>query len=162
MIIFSGKINAENVSETLSEVNKIAEKTNSVIVLFDAEKTAGAEHIKSAAAHAKRAFDEKRNIARSLAMEILVYASGQRQCSLATKFGLHEGENNVYVLILDGDEASAKQELRKIAVESPVNLPDKKTLQKEFMITDDELAVAGESRIIELVIERVALVDVWK
>lgn len=162
MEIFSGKINAENVSKTLSEVNGIADKTNSVIVLFDADKTAGTKHIKSAVAHAKRAFDEKRNIARSLAMEILVYASGQRQCSLATKFGLHEGENSVYVLILNGNESEAKAEILKIVSECPVNLPSEKTLKEEFNITDEELEVAGKDRIIELVLERVALVDVWK
>ncbi|MDO5843800.1 MAG: KEOPS complex subunit Cgi121 [Methanocorpusculum sp.] len=162
MEIFSGKINAENVSKTLSEVNRIGEKTNSVIVLFDAEKTAGAEHIRSAGTHAKRAFDEKRNIARSLAMEILVYASGQRQCSLATRFGLHVGENSVYVLILDGDEASAKADILKFVTESSVNFPSAETLKAEFQITDEELAVIGEDRIVELVLERVALVDVWK
>lgn len=162
MEIFSGKINAENVSKTLSKVNGIADKTNSVIVLFDADKTAGIEHIKSAVVHAKRAFDEKRNIARSLAMEILVYASGQRQCSLATKFGLHEGENSVYVLIVDGDESEAKTEILKIVSECPVNLPNEKTLKEEFQITDEELEVAGKERIIELVLERVALIDMWK
>ena len=39
---------------------------------------------------------------------------------------------------------------------------DRETLKKEFDITDEELGVVGESRIGELVLERVALVDVWK
>lgn len=162
MIVFSGKINTNDVSLTLSKVNEAASNTGSTVVLFDADKTAGKEHILAAAEHAKRAFESKTNISRSLAMEILLYASGQRQCSLASRFGLHKGENNVYVLILGGDEEAAKPELLNLISEGPVDFPKIETLQSEFGITDDELAVTGTERITELVVERVALADVWK
>jgi KEOPS complex subunit Cgi121 len=112
--------------------------------------------------HAKRSFEEGKAIARSLSMEILVYVSGQRQCSLASKFGLHEGENSVYVLVLDGDEVKAADLVKEIVKECEPFSPNEEKLKAEFGITDAEIEAAGENRVEELVIERVALVDAWK
>lgn len=162
MIIFCGTVTVSAVKETIAQINDAADKADSTVVLFDAEKIAGFAHIESAVAHAKRSFAEGKQIARSLSMEILVYASGQRQCSLASKFGLHDGENKVYVLILDGDEEKAAALVREIVSECEPFAPNKEKLKAEFGITDAEMEAAGENRIEELVIERVALVDAWK
>ena len=162
MIIFCGTVTVSAVKETIAQINDAADKADSTVVLFDAEKIAGFAHIDSAVAHAKRSFAEGKQIARSLSMEILVYASGQRQCSLASKFGLHDGENKVYVLILDGDEEKASALVREIVTECEPFAPNKEELKAEFGITDAEMEAAGENRIEELVIERVALVDAWK
>ena len=162
MIIFCGTVTVSAVKETIAQINDAADKADSTVVLFDAEKIAGFAHIEAAVAHAKRSFAEGKQIARSLSMEILVYASGQRQCSLASKFGLHDGENKVYVLILDGDEEKAAALVREIVSECEPFAPNKEKLKAEFGITDAEMDAAGENRIEELVIERVALVDAWK
>ena len=162
MIIFCGTVEVDEVKKTIAQVNDAADKTNSTVVLFDAEKIAGFSHIESAVAHAKRSFAEGKAIARSLSMEILVYVSGQRQCSLASKFGLHEGENSVYVLVLDGDEEKAAELVKEIVTECSPFAPNEEKLKAEFGITDAEMEAAGENRIEELVIERVALVDAWK
>ncbi|HJJ48914.1 MAG TPA: KEOPS complex subunit Cgi121 [Methanocorpusculum sp.] len=159
-MLYSGKITTASTKETIAEINKIAEKTNSCIVLFDAEKIAGRQHIECALAHAKRAFSEKKNIARTLSMEILLYVSAQRQCSLAPRFGLHEGENYVYVLIEGGDEKTARTELAKLIADAPEVCATVDTLKKEFGITDAELEITGISRISELVCERVALMEI--
>ena len=112
---------------------------------------AGPDHIRSAVRHAERSFASGKPVARTLAMEILLYASGQRQCSLAPKFGLHTGENLLFTVIngivsftMHGVTAS------------------RATLMEEFGITEDEIAVVGEDRMNELVIERVALMDAYK
>ena len=162
MIIFCGTVTVSAVKETIVQINDAADKADSTVVLFDADKIAGFAHIESAVAHAKRSFTEGKQIARSLSMEILVYASGQRQCSLASKFGLHDGENKVYVLILDGDEEKAAALVREIVTECEPFAPNEERLKAEFDITDAEMEAAGENRIEELVIERVALVDAWK
>ena len=162
MIIFCGTVTVSAVKETIAQINDAADKADSTVVLFDADKIAGFAHIESAVAHAKRSFAEGKQIARSLSMEILVYASGQRQCSLASKFGLHDGENKVYVLILDGDEEKAAALIREIVSECEPFAPNNEKLKAEFGITDAEMEAAGENRIEELVIERVALVDAWK
>lgn len=162
MLIFCGKVLVHDVREMIARVNAAADAAGSTIVLFDAERIAGFEHVRSAAVHAARSFAEKRNIARTLEMEMLVYASGQRQCSLAAKFGLHAGENEVYVLILGGDEGKAKAMLAEFVDEAPQFSVNVKRLRELFDISDAELAVAGTKRVEELVVERVALVDAWK
>lgn len=162
MEIFSGKLDVEDVSGTLKTINSIGKDTGSTIVLFDAAKIAGKPHIESAVMHAKRSFAEGKNIARTLSMEILVYASGQRQCSLAPRFGLQAGKNQVYVLILDGETQRAKDEIRKLVCETEEVSAANETLKKEFDITDEELEVVGPDRIDELVLERIAMIDAWR
>lgn len=162
MLIYCGKISVDDVRKIIAKVNDVADKTNSTVVLFDAEKTAGTKHIESAVFHAKRSFANGRGIARSLSMEILVYASGQRQCSIASKFGLHEGDNSLYVLILGGDTPRAKEMMDSIVSECPPFALNEARLKETFGITDDEMEAAGKTKLVELVIERVALVDAWK
>ncbi|HJJ30840.1 MAG TPA: KEOPS complex subunit Cgi121 [Methanocorpusculum sp.] len=162
MIIVSGKIDVKNVSETLAQINDIADSCGSSVVIFDAEKTAGIRHIESAVSHAERSFETKTNIARTFAMEVLVYASGQRQCSLASKFGLHPGENAVYAAVVDGKEEEAGKLLKAVVLEGDVPKADVRRLMREFDITEEELEIVGIDRIEELVIERCAMVDAWK
>ena len=162
MIIFCGTVEVDDVKKTIGLVNDAADKTGSTVVLFDAEKIAGFSHIESAVMHAKRSFEEGEAIARSRSMEILVYVAGQRQCSRASKFGLHEGENSVYVLVLDGDEVKAADLVKEIVKECEPFSPNEERLKAEFGITNAEMEAAGENRVEELVIERVALVDAWK
>ncbi len=163
MRILTGTIQVENLAETLREVNEIAKTCNSATVIVDAAKVAGIKHIETAVEHAKRSFDCGTAISRTLSMEILVYASGQRQCSLASKFGLHVGKNAVYVVIVGGDETHNAELIRNgIMTEGPVELANSAVFMKEFNITKEELSVVGADRVEELVIERVALVDAWK
>ncbi len=162
MKIFSGKLDVEDVTGTLKTINGIGKDTGSTIVLFDAAKIAGKPHIESAVMHAERSFAEGKNIARTLAMEILLYASGQRQCSLAPQFGLQAGQNQVYVLILDGDADIAEEKIRELIEESNEVTADTKTLMREFCITKEEIGVVGEDQIGELVIERVSMLDAWR
>jgi KEOPS complex subunit Cgi121 len=131
--------------------------------MFDAEKIAGLNHIRSAIQNASRSFACGKPAARTLAMEILLCASGQRQCSLASRFGLHSGENVLFVAIIDGDTELAQKLLNKIVVPKVHGkTASRATLMKEFGITEEELAVVGEERIEELVIERTALMNVYK
>lgn len=163
MIIYPAATFVENISTMLSCVNKIGCETNSTIVFFNAEKMAGEEHVKSSVNHAVRSFASGKNISRSLPMEMLLYASGQRQCSLASGFGLHEGINHLFVVILGGDVLLAKEKLSRFVAEGEMPVMVKvETLMELFGVTKEELDVVGEERIEELVVERVAMVDVWK
>lgn len=161
--IYPGAAFVENISEILSLANKISAETNSTIVFFNAEKMAGFDHVRSAVEHAARSFACGKNISRSLSMEMLLYASAQRQCSVAPEFGLHEGINHMFVVIASGDVLRAKELLREFVAEAemPV-MATVETLMELYGIREEELLIVGEERIEELVVERVALVDVGK
>ncbi|MDR3102268.1 MAG: KEOPS complex subunit Cgi121 [Methanocalculaceae archaeon] len=160
--IYEAIADISDTATTIREVNAIAERTNSTIVLFNAEKIAGLDHVLSAVRHAERSFASGKPIARTLAMGILLYASGQRQCSLAPRFGLHAERNYLLTAVIGGDTAAAKELLAAIIVpkEHGVTAPIP-VLMEEFGITEAELEITGTDRMEELVIERVAMVDVY-
>jgi len=163
MIILTGTVETDNVASTLKTVTDIAESCESSTVIIDAAKVAGKRHIEAAVHHAKRSFATGTAIARTLPMEILVYVSGQRQCSFAAKFGLHSGYNTVYTVIEGGDEQKTADLLKQsVLTEGPVKDAEKTVLMQEFEISAEELEVVGTGRIEELVIERIALIDAWK
>ncbi|MDE2517871.1 MAG: KEOPS complex subunit Cgi121 [Methanocorpusculum sp.] len=163
LTMYEAKASVSDTAAVLAQVNAIAKKTASTIVLFDAEKIAGPDHIRSAVRHAERSFASGKPVARTLAMEILLYASGQRQCSLAPRFGLHAGENVLFVVMFGGDAELARELLSGIvSFEEHGVRATRAVLMEEFGITAEEIEVVGEDRIGELVIERVALMDAYK
>jgi KEOPS complex subunit Cgi121 len=103
-------------------------------------------------------------IANTLEMETLLYAAGSRQCSVATRFGIHAGTNHSYVILVPPAAAAWKdlagcmefveQDWDRLTMEK------RQWLAEAFAITDDELAAVGRDRFRDLVLERVALLDV--
>ncbi|MDN7024845.1 hypothetical protein FGU65_08085 [Methanoculleus sp. FWC-SCC1] len=150
----------------LQQVRAIAEKYGTHIILFDADRMAGEEHVRSALRHAWRSYSEGTPIANSFEMEALLYAAGTRQCLLAANYGIRTGENRLYVGICP-PSGGARDELATVLqfVDEDWETidPDKaKRLQEIFGITPEELAVVGRGRIQDLVLERVALLEVYR
>ncbi|MDV0441088.1 KEOPS complex subunit Cgi121 [Methanorbis furvi] len=161
--IYSAEAVVDDVAAALSLVNAAAKTANAVIVLFDAEKITGPNHIRSAVMHAERSFASGKPVARTLSMEILLYASGQRQCSFAPQFGLHLEKNYLYVAVLGGDFAKARDLLLDVAVPKDHQMTaNVSVLMELFGITAEEIEVVGVERIEELVLERVAMMDAYK
>ena len=150
----------------LKVLREIADRMGSGIVCFNADKLAGRAHAEAALRFARRSLESGEAISHSFEMEALLYAAGSRQCSIAVTFGLHRGENHLYVsccpapggiwdLLSDcfryrddpGDEISPEKAVR---------------LRELFSISSDELAATGEDRIRDLVLERLALLNVSK
>ncbi len=92
----------------------------------------------------------------------MLYAAGSRQIGKAMKFGIHRGHNNV-VLVAAGEapELSLFDEIKPAQVLA-YNASKKDAIMKAFGITKEEIEAAGEEKIPELVLERVALLDVFK
>jgi KEOPS complex subunit Cgi121 len=95
------------------------------------------------------------------------YAAGERQIGKALLIGLHEGQNNAAFVIAGEPQSVSKaaRELKKIINEKPLldYSPSKReSIVSHFNITGSEIEAVGEDKIPELVIERVALVDVLK
>lgn len=149
----------------LCDLRAIAAAHGTRIICFNADMIAGRRHAVTAVARAVRAFGEGAAISNTLEMEALLYAAGSRQCSLATTFGIHAGENRVYICCVPGREEvwAALGTLFTLTGEDWEALgPGKRErLMDAFAITEEEIAAAGgDGRIVDLVLERVALLQV--
>ncbi len=160
--ILEGTVSIDNVEKFLQKLKKISKETNITIAALDADKLAGEEHVRFAVNKAIKSFEIGNNIANDLAKEIMLYASGSRKITKAVKMGIHNGQNNV-VLVAIGEtpDLSGFDEIRP----EPVLAYDeskKETIMETFGITNEEIEAAGEEKIPQLVLERVALLDVIK
>ncbi|WFN36673.1 hypothetical protein L1994_11100 [Methanomicrobium antiquum] len=215
----------KGIKTCLKALNEIANEYNAYIICLNEDNIAGKEHINSAICHATRSWFSKNAISNSFEMEVLLYAGGIRQCSLAGAFGLQKGENNLYICVcifscFDNDKVRMKTAERgsnipgttsdiilqilerlendKIFLENEnkfnfnfldeiysdnfsgiLDLEERekseekseekmrklekiKRLMKMFDITKEEIESVGSERFIDLVIERVALLDINK
>ena len=177
--LIAGKVRVSNVDDFLAVLKTVARKYDVTIQAMNAELIAGEEHIKSAVKKALRAVDRNRNITNDLSLEILLYTAGRRQIARALAMGVSEskGEKRVAIVIVDASargekdlEVVAEEVKRKIGIqEEPISeleleyKGDKKEgIKKFFDITEAELKAVGESKLKQLVLERVAMLDVLK
>ncbi len=160
--ILEGTIFIDNVDDFLNLIKKISKEKNITIQALDADKLAGKEHIRFAVEKAMNSFKAGTNIANDLAKEIMLYASGTRQISKAMRLGIHKGKNNI-ALVAVGEEPDLSV-FNEIKPENVLeyNVSKKNVIMEVFNITVEEIEAVGEEKIPELVLERVALVDVIK
>jgi len=128
------------------------------VLIANADMVFGMDHLRSALYHAKKAMVEGTNASDSLVMETLLYASGERQLSTAIKkMSVGDETTDIIVAVLQG---------RVDPMEGWLELPDvpahsSQERLKRFGITEEELCTF-QGRLEELVLERVAAVDVLK
>jgi tRNA threonylcarbamoyladenosine modification (KEOPS) complex Cgi121 subunit len=147
---------------------------NASVQFFDAKLIAGWQHLYFAALNAVNAFKNKLNISNNLAIEILLYASAQRQIREAVKLiGIQPNSREVAVVILANTRGEASSLLGAISTMLKGSIQDDKLLEltddkvkairKLFGISDIELEAVTEKEnkekeaLKELVIEHVAL-----
>jgi tRNA threonylcarbamoyladenosine modification (KEOPS) complex Cgi121 subunit len=164
-------VKIKNVDEFLNRVNK-EKPANVEIQFFDAKLVATWQHLYFAVLNALTAFNNKQGISKSLAMEIILYASAQGQIRKATELiGIKPNSSNIAVLIVGGKSEAVKSALSKILKcingecdDAVLELSKEKAtiVQKAFQVSEAELeTVMGteglERALIDLVIERMAL-----
>jgi len=159
--ILEGTVFIENKELFLKKIKEISSGKNLAIQAFDADKLVGKEHLTFAIGKALDSFKNGTNIANDLAKEIMLYAAGTRQINRAVKIGVHDGWNNIAIVAV-GDIIDLS-----VFEITPRNVLEysgskKSTLMDIFNITHEEIEAAGAHKIQELVLERVALVDVMK
>jgi KEOPS complex subunit Cgi121 len=150
----------------LDRLKDVATQTGTCIICFNADAMAGLAHVQAALSLAGRSFEGGAPIARTLEMEALLYASGSRQCTGTDAFGIHPGSNRAYVCICP-ESAVAQELLGSFMVWNDEDWESfshekRSTLMQLFSITPEELATVGDARLQELVLERVALLDVYR
>lgn len=155
-----------DIGNFLSWLRDLSNRSGVFIVCFNAELVAGQDHVISAMLHAKRAMKRGSCISSSFEIEALLYAAGSRQCQDAAKFGVHRGLNNCYLCVypITSQIWSELLTVMTISTEDWERITDEKMniLISLFGITNDEIEVTGGDRIQELVLERVALLEVNK
>jgi len=151
----------------------VHEKTkDSKVQLLDANLVAGWEHLYFAMLNAQRAFETGLNISKDLAVETLLYASGQHQIRKAVELlGVKPGSSNVAVIVMGRTKVEAYEDLKivsdllggKISDET-LDLTKEKVeaIRKLFNISDLEVNAASreenpEKTLVNLVIEHMAL-----
>jgi len=145
--------------------------SNVEIQFFDAKFVATWQHLYFAVLNALKAFRNKENISKSIAMETLLYASAQRQIQKAMKLGIKSGASNIAVLIIAEKPEALKSALSMVLKyvnaqqdDAVLELSNEKIkiVQRTFGISDLELKTVMEKGCLEealtdLVIERMAL-----
>lgn len=161
-------------AELISALKGLASRHGCVIQALDADKVVSNEHLLFAAKKALQAFSKERNIAKDLGMEILRYASGERQIERALSIGISSSTSRVVLVVAPspghfgaGRGAECRlpgaSELSCIVEEDGLGCSFKEEAVKEaFSISEDELLAAGRARIPDLVLERVALADTYR
>jgi KEOPS complex subunit Cgi121 len=142
----------------LERMSKGAEGEARGVLIVNADMVFGMDHLRSALYHAKKAMVDGTNASDSLAMETLLYASGERQLSTAIrKMSVENETTEIVVAGLRGrvDPMNGWVELSIVPARTSSD-----RLQR-FGITEEELRTY-DGRPEELVLERVAAVDVLK
>ncbi|MCD6512558.1 MAG: hypothetical protein J7K61_03030 [Thermoplasmata archaeon] len=131
--------------------------------IFDASVICGKDHVIAAYNHAKRAFENGDNITKSIEMEMLLYVAAKRQINEAIKFAgaKEKGEYVIFMYGVEQDKAEKIVASLGLEVDNAVITPTLEKIKK-FGITEKELKTVDKSRYAELVLEKMALLDVLK
>lgn len=164
MIVESGQLQVDDVDETIDRLRAIGDQHGCTVQAIDADYVAGADHLEQALRFADRARERGEQIARSRAVELLLYVAATRQIDRAFELGLNTGANTVVVVIdaapaaAESDEPAAAADVRSLLDPVPFETVagDEATLQSWFDITEPELA-ATDATLGALVCERTAL-----
>ncbi|WP_462272240.1 KEOPS complex subunit Cgi121 [Methanohalophilus sp.] len=162
-----GTLFIDDLNAFLQKLNVLADEYDVTIQAMDAGKIAGMSHVELAIKKAERAFKAGSNVARDLGVEILRYASGKRQIVEAFSMGMKEGNIFVVFLVLgEKDKVDAvlpalDSMVSRIEV---IDYSDRKeeAVRAHFKIGSTETDTIGLSRIPDIVLERVSLVDILK
>jgi KEOPS complex subunit Cgi121 len=164
--------NINNVDKFIKKVNSFAKLNNVIIQVFDADMIYGKSHLLSSVEHALRAIKRESNRTKSLEMEILLYASGERQLKIAIqKMGIKKGKIKIVILILK-NKYNKKGKINKNLIEKMFDIlsiyrcdkiiDGNYTTLKNFGIDDNEIKTVSKLKYGDLILEKIAMVDVIK
>ena len=160
-----GKI--KDKEEFIKKLKRFGEKKGMACQIMDASKVYGREHVISAVEHAVRAFRNETNSCRTLDLEILLYASGKRQIKDAIDFmGAGDSGEFVFVAVSSSGENEYKSvvdflEEEGFEIDDEIIRGNEETL-KRFGITEGEIKSVDKSMYGDLILEKVAIVDIIK
>ncbi|EJN59959.1 KEOPS complex subunit Cgi121 [Halogranum rubrum] len=165
MRLVEGVAAVDDVGDFVARIGDIADEAGVTVQVFDARYVVSRRHLERAVELADRAIERGENVARDRAVEILCYVAGRRQIDRALTLGVDEGRTPVVALV-DGDDAEAEADAETALRElldpaETLDDYDDELVRDYFEIQETELAATAGS-VEDLVLERVALLDVEK
>lgn len=153
-------------SDVGSVFSRIRKETKNPVQIFNADSIAGWRHIYFAALNALKAFHDNYNVSSNLAVETLLYASGNRQIKKSVEaLGIKTTSRRLAVLIIADDRADAANTLSRVSKiiggKQDDDVVEIKTvgkyasIKKLFNVSDDEI----EAKIEKAGLEKEALTD---
>jgi len=170
--VFGAHGNIQNVDNFLKKILDFAQNHSIIIQVFNADMIYGKNHIISSVEHAKRAMNSKTNTTNSLGMEILLYASGERQLKLAIpKMGVKKGQSNIAFVFLSFNKKIKVKMIDHLSDEilkllsfyrNDAILDGNKSVLKRFGIDETEISTVSKDKYGDLILEKIAMVDIIK
>ena len=146
----------DSVGDTLDKINSIRQD-GEIIQLLNADSIVSKNHIIHGVNQAFLAFERGENLANDIGVEIVLRCSAQRQISKAfNMLGLHEGEMNLCVVLINSKDHSSELSSLFTFDESAFN-PDENNLIKVYKISDVELENLSLE---EIIIDRITKLTV--
>ncbi len=147
--------------EFLSALRAMQSRHGCVIQALDADLVVSERHLEFAAGKALHAFACGRNVAKDPGVEILRYASGERQIERALAMGVSDSTERIaLVMASSGGEWPSPSELSALVESDGLGCSFKtEAVRETFNISSEEIEAVGGARIPDLVLERVALVE---
>jgi KEOPS complex subunit Cgi121 len=168
--ILGGISDIDDVESFIDEINQFAQIQGIHVQVLDAGMICGLNHMESAITHALRAYDEHRMATQTLEMEVLLYASGERQLTRAIpKMGVKKDSHSMVVSILSGNHSLYeldriirlfKEQFEFKEDSSVISVSIEKL--KRWMIPDWFLKSLSPDEYEDVILEKVAYVDIIK
>ena len=151
-----GKIvSVDGMMEKIKEVEK---KLDGTIQIFRADRIFGRLHVEVATGHAVRAFERGSNRSKQMGTEILIYCAAERQIKNAIeKLGIRQGTEE-FALALSG-EIDADVLLKELDLVQDDSVLDGDKDHAAFGISNNDVALVGRERIQDLILEKMALIE---
>jgi tRNA threonylcarbamoyladenosine modification (KEOPS) complex Cgi121 subunit len=150
----------------LKKINEFSNNNNLKIQVFDADLIFGKNHIITSVNHAIRSIKNNKHTTNSIEMEIMLYASGERQLKLAIpKMGIKKNTKNIAFILISDDikNDTINKLLNFLSInrcDNVLNIKGKNL--KKFGINKKEIKTVSSDNYEKLIIEKVALVDIIK
>ena len=161
--------NIQNIDDFLKKINTLSKTYHIIIQALNADFVYNKDHLVSAVEHALRSFQSSMNSLNSLALEILLYASGERQIQKAIKkIGIQKDNQNIAVIIVSENNKRIPDDTIKNVLSNLHLIRDDKVLEgdidtlQRFGIKEIELQTLPKDKYADIILERVALVDIIK
>ena len=151
-----------NPEASLKTAREWASQQGCEVLVADAQLVIGQDHLDSAVRHAMRAHERRTMVAHTLSMETLRYLAAQRQVADAIRLaGIRVGTETIAMVVFGPDDGNDLVEtFRWIRDDAVLNARGKDL--SPFGLTKIETATVPERERADLVLERLALLDVQK